>query len=100
MKTRTSRRAILAGIASAAPVLALPAVATAMPPAAAPTPHQVSGPTAIDLLWKLRQAIKRKYATASRRYHRLQAELERHMPKPHPSITYSKENDADGLQFV
>jgi len=100
MTTTTSRRALLAGIASAAPVLALPAVAATMPAAPAPTSRQVSGTTAIDLLWKQCQATKREYATASRHYDQLEAELERRMPKPHPSIAYSKENDADGLQFV
>jgi hypothetical protein len=59
-----------------------------------------SGPTAIDLLWKQRQATKREYAAADRRRTRLEAEREHRMPKPHPSITYSKENDADGLQFI
>ena len=99
MTTTTSRRAILAGAATL-PMLALPAVAAATPTAPTPSPRQVSGPTAIDLLWKQRQTTKREYAAADRRRTRLEAELERRIPKPHPSITYSKENDADGLQFI
>jgi hypothetical protein len=91
-----SRRAILAGAASV-PALALPAIAVAAPTVA--MPRTASGPTAIDLLWKQRQATKREYATARKRHTRLMAEFKRLMPKPHPSIVYSAENDADGLQF-
>jgi hypothetical protein len=75
------------------------AVAMAAPAIAAAGPSKPSSPTQIALLWAQRQATKREYATAARRCTRLQAELVRRMPKPHPTITYSKENDADGLQF-
>jgi hypothetical protein len=79
--------------AAAAVAATVSHAATAMP-----SPHP-SGPTAIDLLWKQRQETKREYSMARRRSARLRAELERRIPKPHPSITYSKENDADGLKF-
>lgn len=99
MTTTTSRRALLAGIASVAPAVALPAIATTMPAAPTPTSRQVSGPTAIDLLWKQRQAINREYKKAHRLSDELEAEFERRLPKPHPSITHSPENDADDLKF-
>jgi hypothetical protein len=96
-----SRRSLVS-IAASLPALAVPALAasTAVADTALAMPSQPrNGPTAIDLLWEQRQATRREYSTATRRYDRLKAELTRRMPKAHPSITYSKENDADGLEF-
>jgi hypothetical protein len=101
MTTTTSRRAILAG-AAMLPVASLPALSVLAPPAVAATAPAAGvprGPTAIDLLWKQRQAIKRDYKKADRLRDELEAEFKRRLPKPHPSIVYSPENDGDDLKI-
>ena len=111
LKSILSRRAILAGAATAS-ALAVPAVAAAIatptlalavptvpaPPAEA-TPAAPIGPTQIDRLWKQLQATKREYGRLERVRRKLEAEVDRQMPTPHPSIMYGPEQEADGLKW-
>jgi hypothetical protein len=101
-----SRRAILAGAASV-PALALPAVvATAIPAVAAvpvvavEPPAVPTGPTEIERLWEKRAALIRQYEERTKTSKALARERDRRMPAPHPSIVYSPENAADGLERV
>jgi hypothetical protein len=95
-----SRRAILAGAASV-PALALPAVA--LPVAAVPIavePPVAASPTEIERLWEKRAALIRQYEERTKTRKALARERDRRMPVPHPSIVYSPENAADGLEPV
>jgi hypothetical protein len=66
---------------------------------AAQSPVKPLGPTtAISKFDVERRAVRREANAVLRKIKKLDAELERRMPKPHPSITHSAENDADGLQ--
>ena len=94
------RRNALALVA-ALPALAVPAVAAA---AVAPLPHptvarEPAPITAIGKLWNEREAAHREYKAADKIRGKLEREFERRMPKPHPSIVYSAENDVDGLKY-
>jgi hypothetical protein len=69
------------------------ALASAHPKPRAPEP------TAIGKLWTERQAVSREMKALEKTIARLNRQLVRLMPLPHPSIVYGPENDADGLKF-
>jgi hypothetical protein len=85
-----------AGLAAAVPAAVIPLPTLAI---AAQSPVKPLGPsTAISKFDVERRAVRREANAVLRKIKKLDAELERRMPKPHPSITHSAENDADGLQ--
>jgi hypothetical protein len=101
MSTNLTRRSLFARTAAVAVVAAAPA-ALAMPeeqqPVVAEAPAPI-GPTQIDRLWKQRQDAIREDARLEKRMAELEAEVDRQMPAPHPSILYSPEQEADGLKW-
>jgi hypothetical protein len=99
MSTRIDRRAVLAGLFAAVPTVG---VAAALAPTVTPPDLAVMVPpatTPIGELWKEWQALEQEYKMASKLRKRLQRMLAHLMPKPDPSITYSADNDADGLEY-
>jgi hypothetical protein len=86
-----AKSTVAASVVPAA-LMPLPASATA------PLPKHV-GPTVIGKLDEERRALLREIGVVRRNIKKLDAELKRQMPKPHPSITYSAENDEDGLKY-
>jgi hypothetical protein len=54
--------------------------------------------TLISELWEQRKKVRQGYEATEEIRDRLKDELPRLMPKPHPSITYSRENDEEGLK--
>jgi hypothetical protein len=79
----------------------VPAIALAKPewqPPVVTEPPARPGPTKIDCLWKQLQAAKREYDRLQKVCRKLEAEVDRQMPAPHPSIVYGPEQDADGLK--
>jgi hypothetical protein len=100
MSINLTRRSLFARTAAVAVVAAAPA-ALAMPeeqqPVVAEAPAPI-GPTRIERLWKKRQAAKREYDRLRKICRKLEAEVDRQMPAPHPSIMYGPEQEADGLK--
>jgi hypothetical protein len=93
-----SRRAILAGVASA---VALPAASVAVPASALPLEpiktKRAPAQTPIAKLWREHKALTCEYNRLSKVAATLEAVLETQLPAPHPSIVYSPEQEADGL---
>jgi hypothetical protein len=98
----TSRRSFLtctavlpaiAGITASALVTAAlePALAAEVPPA--------SALTKIGKLAAERERVMQESKTKATLIRELDHEIERLMPKPHPSIVFSADNDADGLKY-
>jgi hypothetical protein len=85
--------ATVAAVAAVAPaaqaVVSVPAKATTIPETA---------PTPIAALWADHKRLRRKYQALRRQEDQLEAKVLDAMPKPHPSITQSPENDAFGLK--
>jgi hypothetical protein len=85
--------ATVAAVAVVAPaaqaVVSLPAKVAAIPETA---------PTPIAALWADHKRFRRQYQALRRQEDQLEAKVLVAMPKPHPSITQSPENDAFGLK--
>jgi hypothetical protein len=92
--SKLSRRTMIAGVASAAPIAVLPTAILSKP-----LVTLASGPTKISQLHAEHQAARREYKAAERKRSKLQVELLKRLPKPDPSIVHSPENDADGLAY-
>lgn len=56
-------------------------------------------PLLIEKLWAEREALMCQIQASKERRDELEAVLLRRLPKPHASIVFSPENDADGLQY-
>ena len=98
--TNLSRRGLITRAATIA--AAVPAAAISLPAMAVPSasPPQHVGPTKISKLCAEHRALGKEMKAGERLQEKLMAERKQRMPKPHPSITYSKENEADGLRFL
>src|SRR5438552_16798041 len=104
MSHTLTRRSLFAHTAAAATLVAVPAVAAAIPeqpeaqqPIVAEALAPI-GPTNIDRLWKQRQVTMREYRRLQKICRKLEAEVDDQMPAPHPSIVYGPEQDASGLK--
>jgi hypothetical protein len=97
MSINLTRRSLFARTAAIAVVAAAPAALAKQQPPVVEAPAPI-GPTRIDQLWKERQATIREYDRLQKLLRKLEAEVERKMPAPHPSIVYGPEQDKDGLQ--
>ena len=84
--------AVAAPAAALAPTSLPMAAPAAIEPSAAP-----AGPTEIDQLWEKREALNHQYEAGHKTRLELRRERDRRLPTPHPSIVYSPENAADGL---
>jgi hypothetical protein len=93
------RQFLTVAAAGAAGATLAPAAQAAVVPlrsaAASPAADQ---PSPIEKLWVEHHGIRRKYRALARQYDKQHAKLPDMMPKPHPSITESPENDAFGLK--
>jgi hypothetical protein len=72
----------------------------AVPVVAVEPPAVPTGPTEIEGLWEKRAALVRQYEERTKTRKALARERDRRMPAPHPSIVYSADNAADGLERV
>ena len=100
----TSRRAFLAGMATV-PAATAAMAAVAMPQTSLSAVPAVAGSTAktgktyIENCWAEAKAIMRKYRVARKQADAIWDRIVAEMPKPHPSIVYGPDNDADGLVY-
>jgi hypothetical protein len=86
--------------AAATVVAAAVPTGVAFPTKAAAAPDAAAMPTPIAALWKDHKRLRRKYQALCRQEDQLEAKVLDVMPKPHPSITESPENDAFGLKLL
>jgi len=97
----TSRRSFLAGAAALPAIAGIAALAEASPPAP-DHPDASSTPGPVTLIGRLgaeRERVIREAKDERGLVRELNDELERLMPKPHPSIVFCADNDADGLNY-
>jgi hypothetical protein len=94
-----SRRMLMRLLATSAAVLPAVSAAIAKTEVSEAVPSTPSALTKIGELGAERERVMQESKIMLTPIRELRDELERLMPKPHPSIVFSTDNDADGLKY-